>query len=132
MCCLVLVAGIIGPRVAVLVWWIFGDKVDVAFDTWVWPLLGLLFLPWTTLAYLIVWSPIVGVDGGEWIIVALGFVADVLTYTSRAAAKRYQRPAPATSGSLGSGAERGVVQFAHGRLELRRERIGVHDEHHLA
>jgi hypothetical protein len=90
MCCLVLVAGIIGPRVAVLVWWIFGDKVDIAFDSWVWPLLGLLFLPWTTLAYLIVWSPIGGVEGGEWIIVALGFAADVLTYTSRAAAKQYQ------------------------------------------
>jgi hypothetical protein len=32
----------------------------------------------------------VGVDGGEWIVVALGFLADVLTYTSRAAASRYQ------------------------------------------
>jgi len=94
MCCLVLVAGIIGPRVALAVWWIFGDKVDVAFDSWVWPLLGLLFLPWTTLAYVIVWSPIGGVEGGEWIIVALGFLADVLTYTSRAAAKRYQTSRP--------------------------------------
>jgi hypothetical protein len=90
MCCLVLTAGFFGPRIALLIWWIFGDKVDAAFDSWVWPLLGLIFLPWTTLAYLLVWSPVVGVDGGEWIVVALGFLADVLTYTSRAASSRYQ------------------------------------------
>jgi hypothetical protein len=90
MCCLVLTAGFLGPRIALLVWWIFGDRVDRAFDSWFWPLLGLIFLPWTTLAYLLVWSPVVGVDGGEWIVVALGFLADVLTYTSRAAASRVQ------------------------------------------
>ena len=50
MCCLALTAGFLGPRVALLAWWIFGNKVDVAFDTWLWPFLGLLFFPWTTLA----------------------------------------------------------------------------------
>ena len=60
MCCLVLTAGFLGPRIALLIWWIFGDRVDLAFDSWVWPLLGLLLLPWTTLAYLLVWSPVVG------------------------------------------------------------------------
>jgi hypothetical protein len=90
MCCLVLTAGFLGPRVALLAWWIFGERVDLAFDTWVWPLLGLIALPWTTLAYVLVWSPIVGVDGAEWIVVALGFLGDVLTYSSRAAASRYQ------------------------------------------
>ena len=87
---MVLTAGFLGPRLALLIWWIFGDRVELAFDSWVWPLLGLLFLPWTTLAYLLVWSPVVGVDGGEWIVVALGFLADVLTYSSRAAGNRYQ------------------------------------------
>jgi len=90
MCCLVLTAGLIGPRIALLVWWIFGDKVDLAFDSWIWPLLGLLFLPWTTLAYVLVWSPVVGVGGAEWIVVALGFVLDVLTYSGRAARGRYE------------------------------------------
>lgn len=90
MCCLALTAGFIGPRIALLLWWLFDDRVDRAFDSWVWPLLGLIFLPWTTLAYLLVWSPVVGVDGGEWIVVAIGLLADILTYTSRAAASRYQ------------------------------------------
>jgi hypothetical protein len=89
MCCLALIAGFIGPRVALLLWWIFGNRVELAFDSWFWPLLGLLFLPWTTLAYVLMWSP-GGVEGGEWIVVAIGFAADILTYSSRAAARRYQ------------------------------------------
>ena len=58
MCCLALTAGFLGPRVALFIWWVFGDKVDAAFSTWVWPLLGLVFLPWTTLAYVLAWGPL--------------------------------------------------------------------------
>jgi hypothetical protein len=90
MCCLALTAGFLGPRIALLAWWIFGDKVDVAFDTWAWPLLGLIFLPWTTLAYVLMWSVVGGVEGAEWLVVALGLVADIATYSSRAATSRYQ------------------------------------------
>jgi hypothetical protein len=89
-CCLALTAGFIGPRVALLAWWIFGDKVDAAFDTWLWPLLGLIFLPWTTLAYVLAWGPLNGVSGVGWLVVALGFAADIATYSSRAAKSRYQ------------------------------------------
>ena len=56
MCCLALLLLGLGPRVALVFWWIFGTKVDVAFDSWAWPLLGLIFLPWTTLCYVIAWS----------------------------------------------------------------------------
>ena len=44
-------------------WWIFGTKVDAAFSSWIWPLLGLLFLPWTTIAYVLAWGPVYGVSG---------------------------------------------------------------------
>jgi hypothetical protein len=91
MCCLVLTAGFLGPRLALLIWWLVdNDRVDAAFGSWIWPVLGVIFLPWTTLAYLIVWSPIVGVDNWEWIIVALGVAVDLATYSSRAATSRYQ------------------------------------------
>jgi len=90
MCCLALTAGFLGPRVALLAWWIFGDKVDLAFDTWVWPLLGLIFLPWTTLAYLLAWGPLDGVSGIGWLVVAIGFAGDIATYSSKAAKSRYQ------------------------------------------
>ena len=87
MCCLALVAGFLGPRLALFIWWAFGSKVDAAFDSWIWPLLGLFFFPWTTLMYVIVWGP-GGVSGGEWILVALGAVLDVASYGARAAKGR--------------------------------------------
>ena len=90
MCCLALTAGFLGPRIALFVWWVFGNKVDVAFDTWIWPLLGLVFLPWTTLAYVVAWGPIDAVSGAGWLLVALGFAADIATYSARAAKSRYQ------------------------------------------
>jgi hypothetical protein len=89
MCCLVLLASGLGPRIVLLGWWIFGDKVDAVSSTWVWPLLGLLFLPWTTLFYVIVWSAIGGVSGAEWLLVALGVVLDIGTYGARSAKGRY-------------------------------------------
>lgn len=93
MCCLVGGAAIIGPRFAILIWWIFGNKVELAFDSWVWPLLGIVFLPWTTLAYLIAWQP-GGIDGNLDILLILAGVAlDILTYMHRFAAKAV-RPAP--------------------------------------
>lgn len=70
-------------------WWIFGDKVDAAFSSFFWPLLGLLILPWTTLAYVIAWGPLAGVSGAGWLLVALGVFADLATYSSRAAQQRY-------------------------------------------
>jgi hypothetical protein len=45
MCCLVGAVALVGPRLAVAIWWIFGTKPDLAFDSWTWPLLGLIFAP---------------------------------------------------------------------------------------
>jgi hypothetical protein len=87
MCCVALLAFGFGPRLALLLVWIFGDRVDRAFDSWIWPFLGLLFLPWTTLMYIIVWGP-GGVDGAEWILVAFGVLLDVASYGARAAKGR--------------------------------------------
>ena len=88
MCCLVLIASGLGPRIALAIWWIFGEKVDVAFDTWIWPLLGLIFLPWTTLFYVMIWS-VGGVSGAEWLFVGLGVVLDIATLGARSAQSRY-------------------------------------------
>ena len=84
MCCTLLLAAGIGPRIALLFVWIFGDRVELAFDSWVWPLLGLLFLPWTTLAYVFAWGAVEGVSGWGWVLVALGIALDIATYSSRA------------------------------------------------
>jgi hypothetical protein len=89
MCCLVLVASGLGPRIVLVGIWIFGDRIDFAFGSWIWPLLGLLFLPWTTLFYVLMWSAVGGVSGAEWLLVALGVVFDIGTYSARSAKSRY-------------------------------------------
>ena len=94
MCCLVGALAIIGPRFVLGVWWIFGDKVDLAFGSWWVPLLGLIFLPWTTLAYVIAWAP-GGIDGNwEALLIVLGIAMDVTTYLHRFAAKSVQTRRP--------------------------------------
>jgi hypothetical protein len=47
-----------------------------------------LLLPWTTLMYVILWSPGGGVNGWEWILVFLAFLADVASYGRGASAYR--------------------------------------------
>ena len=75
------------PRLVLAVWWLFGSKVDDAFGSWVWPLLGLIFLPWTTLAIVIAWQP-GGLSGnGDVLLVFVGVVLDIVTYMHRFAAK---------------------------------------------
>jgi hypothetical protein len=80
---------LIGPRFAFALVWIFGDRVERAFDSWAWPLLLLIFLPWTGLAYVLMWSAVGGVSGWEWIVVALGFLLDLASYSGRLAQRRF-------------------------------------------
>ena len=65
------------PRLGLLIVWIFTEEVDQAFDGFILPLLGLIFLPLTTLVYALLWAPLGGVDGIEWFWVALAFLFDI-------------------------------------------------------
>jgi len=89
MCCFFLLFAALGPRFAIIAMWLFGNRVDAAFGSALWPLLGLLVAPWTTLMYLLAWSPVGGVSGGEWVIVGLGVALDVATYVAKPARGRY-------------------------------------------
>ena len=64
-CLLVLLASF-APRLVLVLMWIFGDLVDRAFSGFVIPLLGLVVLPYTTLFYVLAWSPVGGVSGWGW------------------------------------------------------------------
>ncbi|HEY4621366.1 MAG TPA: hypothetical protein VIG93_06650 [Gaiellaceae bacterium] len=87
--CLVFIAALFAPRLVFALMWIFGDDVGPAFAGWLWPLLLLLFLPWTGIMYTLLWSPVVGVDGSEWILVAIAVLVDILSWGSRMAKNRY-------------------------------------------
>jgi hypothetical protein len=92
MCCFVLVLGFLGPRIAFLWVWIFNSaRITLAFGgSFWWPLLGLLFLPWTALAWVAAYAPTGGVTGIGWVVVAFGFLLDIASYSGRAAQGRYE------------------------------------------
>jgi hypothetical protein len=90
MCCFVVILGLLGPRLAFLFTWIFTERVQLAFSNgFLWPFLGMLFLPWTALVYVFCYAPAQGVSPLGWVLVGLGFVLDILTYSNRALAKQY-------------------------------------------
>ena len=71
----------------ILLWWLFRPGyVNALFGTWIWPLLGLLFLPWTTLMYMIVGPQ--GIIGFDWLWLGLGLLADIASHSGGAYGNR--------------------------------------------
>ena len=87
--CLVPLLALISPRLALFFILVFSDWVGNALDGWIVPLLGFLFLPWTLLAYIVMWqiSPH-GVEGFDWFIVAFAFVVDIAAYARTSQSRR--------------------------------------------
>ncbi len=79
MCCAFAALALLGPRALILIWALLEPaRWSAAFDTFFWPLLGFVLLPWTTLAFVIV-APL-GVDGLDWVWLGIGLVADLVSY----------------------------------------------------
>ena len=75
--CLIGLLALITPRLVLFLVWVFTPYVSRAFNSFIWPLLGFIFLPFTTLIYALVWTPGVGVTGLAWLWVALAFLLDL-------------------------------------------------------
>jgi hypothetical protein len=87
--CLALILALISPRLALVAVWLFSDVLSRAFDSWVLPFIGFFLLPWTTLAYAVMWD--VGthaVTGFEWLVVGLAFLADLGAHGGTARGRR--------------------------------------------
>jgi hypothetical protein len=68
-----------GPRAALVFFWLFQTtRFNMAFDSIIWPLLGVIFLPWTTIMYIIVEPG--GIIGWDWFWLGLMFMFDILSY----------------------------------------------------
>ncbi len=79
--CLVVLLAFISARLALFVVWVFTDDVSRAFDGWLVPLLGFFLLPWTTLAYAVLWATGThGVHGFETFLVIFAFLVDLGSY----------------------------------------------------
>jgi hypothetical protein len=79
MCCVVTLLIFIGPRIAGIVWYFVDTPLwNAAFNNILWPILGILILPWTTLSYVLM-SP-GGVQGLQWAVVILGLLIDIASF----------------------------------------------------
>lgn len=79
--CLAVLLALISPRLALVAIWLLSNVLGRAFDSVLLPLVGFFLLPWTTLAYAVMWD--VGthdVTGFEWFVVVLAFLADIGAY----------------------------------------------------
>jgi hypothetical protein len=87
MCCLLATLFAFGPRLAILVWWLINPGyIDRGIDSWILGILAWLFLPWTLLMYLLVYPN--GIVGFDWILLGLGVLADLASYSSGAYGNR--------------------------------------------
>jgi hypothetical protein len=86
-------------RLALLVVWIVTPLVNRAFHGgWLLPLLGILFLPITTLAYVLVYDISGSVTGWGWLWVVLALLLDLGTHSSGAYTNRHRLPGYKASG----------------------------------
>ena len=74
--CLIALLGLITPRVVMVVLWLFTNYLSRAFETFIWPLLGFIFLPTTTLAYAVAQNEFRGLRGIGLVIFVLGILID--------------------------------------------------------
>jgi len=94
MCCFFLALVLAGPRIAGAFWWLFQPmRWNLAFAGWfglwwIWPVLGIIFLPWTTLAYVILAPG--GLNVFSFLMIGIMLVADITSYAS--GARRKQLP----------------------------------------
>lgn len=66
--CLTAILILIGPRIALFVMWLATDWFHQAFDTAFWPIVGFLFMPYTTAA--VMGSRLQG-GGAGWVILII-------------------------------------------------------------
>lgn len=89
--CLVVLFVLLLPRTIMVVLWLFSSYLSTAFGTWVWPLIGFLVAPTTTLAYAVAQNRYGGVRGVGLVLVILGVLVDLgaLGGGGRGAGKRW-------------------------------------------
>lgn len=81
------------PRLATLFLWLARPlRVNATFgDRWFLPLLGVVFLPFTTLMYVLLWQP-GGLFGWDWFWIVLAVILDIGHVGGTAYANRNQIP----------------------------------------
>jgi hypothetical protein len=86
--CIATIILVLLSRIAIVYMWLsdrqiftqaFGGWVlpgSFVIPTWVWPVVGFIFLPWTTLAYLLLYPG--GIEGIEWLVLGVALLIDLV------------------------------------------------------
>lgn len=77
--CLLIVLSLFTPRLVLFLVWLFGGNyLSAPFSTPLWPVLGFIFMPLTTLAYAFSWHQSGGAVAGGWIVlIVLAVLVDL-------------------------------------------------------
>jgi hypothetical protein len=87
-CLFALLAGFF-PRLALFIVWVVRPAlVGAAFGTWIVPLLGIIFLPFATLMYVILYTPGLGLTALEWFWIILAALFDLAHLAASIARRR--------------------------------------------
>ena len=82
------------PRLGTLFIWIARPVMfNAAFGgSWLWPILGIIFLPFTTLMYVILYTPVIGLTTWDWFWLVMAVVLDLMHWSSTIYSNRNQIP----------------------------------------
>jgi hypothetical protein len=86
--CLLAFGAAFAPRVILVLAWIFSQRWDIVWKgNVILPLLGIIALPYTTIMYMLSWSP-TGIQGWDWMWIALGLFMDFMKWAQIAANRK--------------------------------------------
>lgn len=77
MCCVLILLAFLTPRIVLVLLWLFSDYLSRAFDGFVIPLLGFIFLPATTVGYAIAQNELGGLNGLGIVALLIGLAVDI-------------------------------------------------------
>jgi hypothetical protein len=76
-CCVLVLLAFFTPRIVLFLLWLFTNYLSRAYDGFLLPFLGFVFLPATTLAYAIAQNELGGANGLGLVVVLIGLAVDV-------------------------------------------------------
>ena len=76
--CIIVTLALLTPRMVMFFIWLLTNWFQLAYGTWVWPLLGFFLMPYTTLAYMAAMlNNAHGVTGGWLVLVIVAIMVDL-------------------------------------------------------
>ena len=87
--CIAIVFALFVPRLTLIVMWLVGYS-GKAFDTYLWPIVGFFFMPFTTCAYVIGMNEADGSQGWSLIMLIIAVVMDIGGYGGAAKSRKHE------------------------------------------